>query len=83
MIPFSLKDDADFETADENEDEDHPRISHEEPCMDTTAIVEPVKDDEDELPWQAGETPNFISCNRGLFLFFKQGFAQKICASLW
>lgn len=42
----------DFETADENEDDDHPKIS-DESRPEMNAIVEPVKDDEDELPWQA------------------------------
>ena len=47
-----LEDDADFETADENEDDDNPKIS-DEPNPEMNAIMEPVKDDEDELPWQA------------------------------
>ncbi|CAK9061982.1 DnaJ homolog subfamily C member 7 homolog [Durusdinium trenchii] len=47
-----LEDDADFETADENEDDDKPRISQEPPASEMNAIMEPVKDDEDELPWQ-------------------------------
>lgn len=46
-----LEDDADFETADENEDDDNPKIS-DEPNPEMNAIMEPVKDDEDELPWQ-------------------------------
>ena len=50
---LGLEDDADFETADENEDDDKPRISQEPPASEMNAIMEPVKDDEDELPWQA------------------------------
>ncbi|CAJ1340940.1 unnamed protein product, partial [Effrenium voratum] len=56
-----LEDAADFETADEAEDGSEGTASDAEseserqmPCLDPDAgtIMEPVKDDEDELPWQ-------------------------------
>jgi len=53
-----LEDNADFETADELEESlkitpaVDTDVSHQVPTSECRAIMEPVKDDEDELPWQ-------------------------------
>ena len=53
-----LEDNADFETADELEESlkitpaVDTHVSHQVPPSECRAIMEPVKDDEDELPWQ-------------------------------